>query len=94
MPTLLELSALLGFLLRAIGFAVAGFVLGRLVLDNFQTTVWQVQIALVLGLFGLIVGLTDFASPGSAGAFALGVGLAYFVPAFTQKPEQAKDKGQ
>ena len=34
------------------------------------------QIALALGFFGLLIGLTDFASAGSAGAFALGAGIS------------------
>ncbi len=77
-PTVTDLAAILGFLLRALGFLVAGLALGRFVLESFKAANWQVQIALVLGLFGLLVGITDFSSPGSAGAFALGVGGAYF----------------
>ena len=74
-----DIAELLGYLLRAIGFLVAGLALGRLVLENFKAGNWQLQIALLLGLFGLLIALTVFSSPGSAGAFALGVGGAYFM---------------
>ena len=69
---------LLGFLLRILGFLVVGFAAGHFAFDNFKTAEWQVKIALALGLFGLLIALTDFSTPGSAGAFALGAGGAYF----------------
>ena len=77
-PVLTDAFSFFGFLLRALGFLAAGVALGRFVLENFKSAVWQVQIALVLGFFGVLVGLTHYASPGSAGAFALGAGAAYF----------------
>jgi hypothetical protein len=80
MPTIVtDIFSFLGFLLRALGFLVAGVAVGRFVFENYKAAEWQVKIALALGLFGLLVGLTDFASPGSAGAFALGAGGAYFM---------------
>ncbi len=88
-PIIDEVFAFLGFLLRAIGFLVVGLAVGRLVMDNFKKSVWQVQIALSLGFFGLLIGITDFASPGSAGAFALGAGAAYFMNMMPQKAEDA-----
>lgn len=86
-PIVNDIFSFLGFLLRALGFLVFGLAAGRLVLDNFKNSTWQVQIALVLGFFGLLIGLTDFASPGSAGAFALGAGGAYFMSMMPKKPE-------
>jgi hypothetical protein len=90
-PIIGEISGFLGILLRALGFLIFGLAAGRFVLDNFTKSVWQVQISLVLGLFGLLIGLTDFASAGSAGAFALGVGAAYFMNMMPQKPLNADD---
>ena len=78
-PIVNDIFGFLGFLLRALGFLVAGVAIGRLVFDSFKSAEWQVKIALALGFFGLLIGLTDFASPGSAGAFALGAGGAYFM---------------
>jgi hypothetical protein len=67
-------------------------VLGRLLLDNFKGTVWQVQIALALGFFGLLIGLTVFSTPGSVGAFALGAGAAYFWSPQSGKSDSNKRK--
>ncbi len=78
-PIVNDVFAFLGFLLRALGFLVVGVAVGRLVFDNFKNSEWQLKIALALGFFGLLIGLTDFASPGSAGAFALGAGGAFFM---------------
>ena len=86
-PIVTDIFGFLGFLLRALGFLVVGLALGRFVLDNYKNSPWQVQIALALGFFGLLIGLTDFASPGSAGAFALGAGAAYFMTMMPKKPE-------
>jgi hypothetical protein len=90
-PIINDVSEFLGFFLRAVGFLVFGAAIGRFVLDNYKKAIWQVQIILVLGLFGLLIGLTDFASPGSAGAFALGVGGAYFMNMMPQKSDDASD---
>ena len=86
-PIVNDIFGFLGFLLRALGFLVFGLAAGRIVLDNYKQSEWQVRIALVLGFFGLLIGLTDFASPGSAGAFALGGGAAYFMSMLPQKSE-------
>jgi hypothetical protein len=93
-PIVSDISAFLGILLRALGFLVFGFAAGRVVFVNFKNSEWQLKIALALGLFGLLIGLTDFASPGSAGAFALGAGGAYFMsmmPASKSKDEAPKN---
>lgn len=91
-PIISEIFGFLGFLLRALGFLIFGFGAGRFVLEMYQKAPWQVQVALVLGLFGLMVGLTDFSSPGSAGAFALGAGVAYFMSGESKKEENAEKK--
>ncbi len=86
-PLLLQLSSFVGTLLRFLGFLVAGLALGRFMLDEFKNAAWQVQIALVLGIFGLLIGLTTFSSAGSAGGFALGLGGAYFMNMMPRKAE-------
>ena len=93
-PIVSDVSAFLGILLRALGFLVVGVALGRFVFDNFKNSEWQLKIALALGLFGLLIGLTDFASPGSTGAFAPGAGGAYFMsmmPVSKSKDEAPKN---
>lgn len=76
MTTLYQVLEVLGFLLRAIGFGLLGYGIVRFVLDSYGKAIWQLQAALALGLFALLVGLTAYTSPGSAGAFALGAGIA------------------
>jgi len=73
-----EILGILGNLVRFLGFLLIGYGLARFLLDSYQKATWQVQIALVLGFFGVLIGLTDFASAGSAGAFALGAGFSFF----------------
>jgi len=87
MPILVtDIFSLLGFLLRAAGFGLFGFGIGKFVLDAYAKAAWQLQIALVLGFFGLLIGLADFTSPGSVGAFALGAGIAFLMK---KKAEEA-----
>lgn len=82
---------ILGNLVRAIGFLIFGYGITRFTLDAYQKANWQLQIALVLGFFGLLIGLTDFASPGSSGMYALGAGIALvsnMLPKKTDEKEQ------
>lgn len=80
---------ILGNLIRAIGFLVFGFGIARFTLDAYGKANWQLQIALALGFFGLLVGLTDFSSPGSSGMYALGAGIALVANVL---PKKAKDE--
>ncbi len=89
MSTVSDVLALFGFLFRFLGFLVAGFAIGRFVLDNYKLGEWQVRIALALGFFGLFVGVTAYAGPGSSGAFALGSGIALLS---TILPRKVEDK--
>ena len=66
---------------------MAGFALGRFTLDAYHKANWQLQIALALGFFGLLIGLTDFASPGSVGSFALGAGVAFLMASMPKKSD-------
>jgi len=95
MPNIVnEIFSVLGFLLRALGFLVIGFGACRFVLEAYKKAAWQLQIALVLGFFGLLIATTDFASPGSAGAFALGAGIAFVMPGMLKKSDEDEDEGQ
>ena len=71
-----EILGILGSLVRVLGFLLVGYGIARFTLDSYQKAVWQVQIALVVGFFGVLIALTDFASPGATGAFALGAGFS------------------
>ena len=73
-----EILSILGNLVRFLGFLLIGYGAARFVLESYQKANWQVQIALILVFFGTLIGLTSFASAGSAGAFALGAGFSFF----------------
>jgi hypothetical protein len=92
-PIINDIFELFGFLLRFLGFLIAGYGIGRFVLDNYKLSEWQVRIALALGFFGLLVGLTAYASPGSSGAFALGAGGA-LVYGLMPRKSPAEEQGQ
>lgn len=83
-----EVLSVLGHLVRFAGFLVFGFAVGRFVYENYKAAEWQVKIALALGFFGLAIALTEFASAGSAGGFALGAGAAMIMAARPPKEDQ------
>jgi len=86
-----EVLSVIGFVIRALGFIVLGFGLGRFTMDAYKKAVWQVQIALAVGFFGLLVGLTNYSSAGSMGMFALGAGIAILLSGMTKKEEELKE---
>ena len=86
------LFGFLGYLLGALGALVFGFAGGRFALDSFQKAGWQVQAVLVLALFGALVGLANYATPGTAGAFALGTGLALLMAGMGKKKDEDEPK--
>jgi len=85
MNQLTEILAILGYSIRPLGFIVLGFGIARFTMDAYKQAVWQVQVALVLGFFFLLVGLTNYAGPASIGAFALGAGVAIILSGMTKK---------
>jgi hypothetical protein len=97
MPSVVnDVFGLFGFLIRFLGFLLIGYGVGRFVFDNYKLSEWQVRIALALGFFGLLVGVTAYASPGSSGAFALGSGVALtytLIPRKAAGEEQSKGVG-
>ena len=91
MGTFTEVLSVIGFVIRALGFAVLGFAVGRFTMDAYKKAVWQVQIALAVGFFGLLVGLTHYSSPGSMGMFALGAGAAILMSFMTKKEADGEE---
>ena len=93
MPTIVsQIFSLLGFLLRALGFLLFGFGAGRFMIDNYPKAAWQIQVALVLGFFGMLVGLTAFSTAGSSGAFALGAAAAFLMASMPKKKDDTEVK--
>ena len=87
-PIVNEIFGLLGFLFRAFGFLLFGFGYGKFALDAYRKAGWQLQIAIFLGFTGLLIALTDFSTPGSAGAFALGAGASLMMSFGGMKKEE------
>ena len=90
-PIVSQIFGFLGFLLSALGLLVFGFAGGRFTVDAFQKSVWQVQVALVLGLFVVLVGVANYTTPGSTGAFALAAGIA-FLSSGSKKKDDAEEE--
>jgi hypothetical protein len=86
-----EVLSTIGFVIRALGFIVLGFGVGRFTMDAYKKAVWQVQGVLAVGFFGLLVGLTNYASAGSMGMFALGSGVAMLLSGMAKKEEESED---
>ena len=89
MTDFMYILGILGNLVRAIGFLVVGFAIARFTLDAYNKANWQLQIALALGFFGLLIGLTAYATAGSSGMYALGAGIALLI---NMMPKKDKDE--
>jgi len=87
-----EILTILGFVLRALGFAVLGFGVGRFIMDAYKKAVWQVQIALAVSFLFLLAWLTHLSTPGSMGMFALGAGVALILAGMAKKEEKEEEK--
>ena len=87
-PLVFDIFGLLGFLISALGFLLFGFGVGKFTFDAYKQAVWQVQIALILGFFGLLVGIANFTSPGSTGMFVLGVSISMLMSGKEKKENE------
>lgn len=87
-----DLIDLLASLLRFLGLAVLGLGFGWLALDLLKkSTLWQVQIAVFLGLAGLLIAMAVYTAAGAFGAFAAGAGVAILIWGLPKK-EKKEDK--
>jgi hypothetical protein len=92
MVDFMHVLGILGNLVRAVGFLVFGFGIARFTFDAYYKANWQLQIALALGFFGLLIGLTNFATPGSSGMYALGAGVALISNVMPKKIDDEEEK--
>jgi hypothetical protein len=92
MPDIIyEIIILLSQLLRFLGMAVFGVAFGWLALDLLKkSSLWQVQIAVFLGLAGLTIAMTVFIGIGALGAYAAGIGVAILIWGLPKKPKEEK----
>ena len=91
MDTFEQILSILGFVIRALGFSVLGYGVVRFTLDAYYKAVWQVQIAIAIGFFAMLIGLTNYSSPASMGTFAIGASVALFMQ-FSGKKEEAEEE--
>jgi NhaP-type Na+/H+ or K+/H+ antiporter len=90
MPSIVyEIINLLASFLRLIGMAVLGLGIGWLALDLLKKLqVWQGQVAIFLGLAGLVIAMAVFTGWGALGAFCIGVGVAIFLWGMPKKQKR------
>lgn len=80
-------------LIRLAGLALLGVGIGYLAVDLFhKAKEWPMQIALFLGLSGLVIAMVVFLAPGALGAFAIGLGVAVFVWGMPKKNKEDEEK--
>jgi NhaP-type Na+/H+ or K+/H+ antiporter len=92
-PVVSDIISLLGQLLRLLGMALLGLGLGWIALDLLKKIEpWQGQVAIFLGLAGLVIGLAVFTGAGALGAFAIGVGVAIFMWGMPKKNKTEEEK--
>ena len=88
-----EIIDLLAAILRLIGMVVLGLGIGWLAIDLLKKMqVWQVQVAVFLGLAGLIIAIVVFTGMGAQGAFAIGVGVAILLWGMPKKQKKDEEK--
>ncbi|HEY5270753.1 MAG TPA: hypothetical protein VII97_10480 [Anaerolineales bacterium] len=94
MPSIVyDIIILLGQLFRFVGMAILGLGIGWLALDLLKKIqVWQGQVAVFLGLAGLIIAMTVFTGWGALGAFGIGVGVAIFLWGMPKKEKKEEEK--
>ncbi len=95
MPTILSvIFDILSQLVRFLGLALFGLAFGWLVLELLKkTTLWQVQIAVFLGLIGLVIAMAVFSGVGALGGLTLGLGAAILIWGLPRKPKKEEKEG-
>ena len=93
MPTIVyEILLMIAQFFRFVGMAVLGLGIGWLALDLLKKLlVWQAQIAVFLGLAGLIIAMAVFTSVGALGAFAIGIGVAILLWGLPKKQKMEEE---
>ncbi len=89
MPSIVyEIIDIFASLLRFLGMAVFGLGMGWIALDLLKKSVWQVQIAVFLGLAGRVVTLSIYSGWAAVGAVAAGIGVAVFLWGMPKKEKK------
>jgi uncharacterized membrane protein YeaQ/YmgE (transglycosylase-associated protein family) len=92
-PLVYEIIDLLASLVRFLGLVVFGLGFGWLALELLKkSNLWQVQIAVFLGLAGLLIALTVYTNWGALGAFAAGAGIGLLIWGLPKKKKEEDKK--
>jgi hypothetical protein len=87
-----EIIDLFASILRFLGLAVFGLGFGWQALDLLKkSSLWQVQIAVFLGLAGLLIAMAVFTTGGALGAVAAGIGVAVLIWGLPKKAKEEKE---
>jgi hypothetical protein len=87
-----EIITLLASVLRLLGMAALGVGIGYLAVDLLRKTqAWPLQMAVFLGLAGLVIAMVVFLSWGALGGFGIGVGVAIFVWGMPKKKKEDEE---
>jgi len=93
-PIVNDILGLIGHIVSALGLAIFGFAATRFALDAYGKADWQLQIALALGVFALLIGVAHYTSPGSTGFFAIGASVAFFLSGMKKDPDMTDVGGK
>jgi NhaP-type Na+/H+ or K+/H+ antiporter len=78
---------------RFAGMVIVGLGIGWLALDLLKKVqVWQGQVAIFLGLAGLVIAMTVYTGWGALGAFCIGIGGSIFLWGMPKKEKKESEK--
>ena len=87
-----DILNIIAALVRLLGIAALGLGMGYLAVDLLhKAQVWPMQVALFLGLAGLVIAMVVFLAPAALGGFGLGFGAAIFIWALPKKVKEEKE---
>jgi NhaP-type Na+/H+ or K+/H+ antiporter len=87
-----DIINIIASLIRLLGMAALGVAIGYLAVDMFhKAQTWPMQVALFLGLAGLVIAMVVFLAPAALGGFGLGFGAAIFIWAMPKKQKEVQE---
>jgi|WetSurMetagenome_2_1015567.scaffolds.fasta_scaffold402901_1 hypothetical protein len=87
-----DIINLIASFIRLIGMAALGVGLGYLAVDLLhKAQSWPMQVAVFLGLVGLVIAMVVFLSWGALGGFGIGASVAIFLWGMPRKKKEEKE---